>query len=1057
MQMPPGLPVRHQRSPATLTPPFVKKGASLIVLMLTLATTRSPVSGIGDVERLIQFSEGLPRRLCEARLSGFPFAFWFGKEGPDAGPSRLRFRSLAGEILLKTPEDSPDSYYVRGLAALADGHTSGAITFFESCVSRSPRNSRCWCALAAARHEASRLNDLPELDAKALDAADRALAIDSYSTAATFNRAVILNALFLQTAAETEYRRYLQLDSSSGWANEVRTRLTALQRVDRAAAWRRATTTVETASEQDLRALVLAFPQQSRTSGEGEYLCRWADASLGHNKQEADRYLSVAGVFGVELLNHGEHLLYDSINSIRDAAARGNTNRIQAIARAYVEYRAGRSAYSDRRVGESIASLAKAEHDFAAVRHPMALSAEYFRANALYDFGDRLMSIRLLDDISIRIPNTYLALRAQILWERAYILSRSGGLHDALSARMEALRLFEQLGERENATAMRSSMADILSVLGRTHEAWSLRRRVFAEASQSGDPATLEGALNTAARDSMRDGEWGVARSLLQVALLTPLTSARRRTDVFEHLAEVEFHESSHSNLTPLRANALSISDPALRADALDDLRLTEAVMLRESNPRRSIALLTDTIRFRTIRSRTLWLAPAYIERARANAKLGRVQEARGDLQLAINNIEEQRNAIHQPGLRDSFLDTMQAAFLALIDLDISIGDFADGFRRSDEMRTYDEIIGHTSTPALGPNDVAARLPLGALLIEHVALDDRLITMTITRLGLHTYVTHVGRVRLREQIDRFRNAIAANDRKSIDAESKTMFDALIGPNSLELLPDVRTVIVIPDTTTGAVPFAALRNNKNGRYLIEDVSIATASSARAFFTPQAAKPINEPRALVVGDPAVDRNEFPRLEPLPAAASEARTVAAMYNTSALIGLHASKDHVLSEMTVSDIIHIAGHASANPHNPDSGFLPLAASGRGSNILYLSEISKLRLARNPIVILAGCRTASESAGYGLARSFATAFLAAGSRSVIASLWEVNDMTTGVFSTLIHSELRAHHYATSTALRNTQLVMLHSTSPATSAPRAWSGFQALAYSDAINGIGDRL
>jgi CHAT domain-containing protein/tetratricopeptide (TPR) repeat protein len=1026
---------------------FFRRGTLLIVLTLTLAT-RSSTDRVSEIDRLKKLSGDLPYRICEGRLATFTFAPWSGKQRRDTTLPLLRFRARAGQILTETHKVSRDAPYVLGLAALVGGNTSEAISFFESCVARSSRNSECWNDLAVARHESARLNDSPELEAKALEATDHALAIDPSLAAATFNRGLILNALFLQAAADSEWHRYLQLDSNSGWASEVRARIRAIRRVDRAADWRLATARIETASQKDLHALAIAFPQQSRTSGEGDFLCRWADASLSRNSQLAERYLRVAEILGVELLKHDEHLLYDSVGLIRDAATSGNKRRLQAIARAYADYRLGRQAYGERRVIASIASLTKAEHEFAAVGHPMALAAEYFRANALYDSGDKATSMRLLDDVSLRLPRGYLGLRAQILWERAYILSSSGSLHEALTARMEALRIFEQLGEHENATTMRSSIANILSVLGRTHEAWTLRRRIFAEASILGDAAILEGALNTTARDSMRDSEWGVARSLLHVALLAAPSSARLRADVFKHLAEIEVHESSRFDMVAVRANAFRISDPALRAEALDDLRLIEAVTLRESNPGRAIALLTDTIRFRTSRSRTLWLAPAYIERARASERLGRLLEARSDLRLAIKTIEQQRDAIQRPDLRDSFLDTMRSAFLALIDLDLAAGDFADAFRRSEEMRTYDEIVGHRPVSPYTPEGVAAKLPLRTMLIEHVALDDRLVTMTISRSELHTYITPIGRAGLRAQIDHFRDAIATNDSKRITAESKTLFDALLGSNVADGLGSINTMVLIPDSTTDGVPFAALQNVKTGRYLIEDVSLASSSSVAAFLSRTATPPANEPRALVVGDPAIDRNEFPQLASLPAAALEARTVAAIYNSSALIGRQASKDQVLNEMEKSDIIHIAGHAWSNPHNPDSGFIPLAANGTSSNVLYLREVSKLRLGRKPIVILAGCRTASEALGYGASRSFANAFLAAGSRSVIASLWDANDVTTGVFSTLIHRELRKHDYAPAVALREAQLAMLRSTNSATRAARSWSGFQLLAYAD---------
>jgi CHAT domain-containing protein len=99
------------------------------------------------------------------------------------------------------------------------------------------------------------------------------------------------------------------------------------------------------------------------------------------------------------------------------------------------------------------------------------------------------------------------------------------------------------------------------------------------------------------------------------------------------------------------------------------------------------------------------------------------------------------------------------------------------------------------------------------------------------------------------------------------------------------------------------------------------------------------------------------------------------------------------------------------------------------GGDRLSAEELVAL-MARNPhralgLVVLAGCRTGTSTRGYDEAYSLGTAFLAGGARSVLSTLWSIDDRATSVLMYLFHHNLMVGRFPVREALRQAQLWML--------------------------------
>jgi CHAT domain-containing protein len=119
----------------------------------------------------------------------------------------------------------------------------------------------------------------------------------------------------------------------------------------------------------------------------------------------------------------------------------------------------------------------------------------------------------------------------------------------------------------------------------------------------------------------------------------------------------------------------------------------------------------------------------------------------------------------------------------------------------------------------------------------------------------------------------------------------------------------------------------------------------------------------------------------------------------------------------------IHFTSHAVANTESPLDSAVILSGTGTGAK-LYARDVAATELSAE-LVTVSACRSAGERAysGEGLI-GFAWAFLRAGSRRVIAGLWDVDDQSTAGLMEALYGRLAAGD-PPARALREAKLAML--------------------------------
>jgi CHAT domain-containing protein len=245
------------------------------------------------------------------------------------------------------------------------------------------------------------------------------------------------------------------------------------------------------------------------------------------------------------------------------------------------------------------------------------------------------------------------------------------------------------------------------------------------------------------------------------------------------------------------------------------------------------------------------------------------------------------------------------------------------------------------------------------------------------------------------------------------------------------------LVLVPHGALHRLPFSALRDSGTGRYLIEDFTLTHAPSASSLLLLRRRGGPRGGQPLVLGDPALADRWPP---PLGGARREAQRVAAILGSSAYLGEQATEEVLRRESAGARRLHIAAHGLQDPDNPRESYLALAAGGGHDGRLTMGEIlEEVDLDHCELVVLSACMTALGGDGGGdEVLGLVRAFLYAGSPTVVASLWPVNDEATAALMERFYRHLAAGE-PVARALRKAQVAVLQQ--PERSAPYFWAAF----------------
>ncbi|MCP4572158.1 MAG: CHAT domain-containing protein [bacterium] len=294
------------------------------------------------------------------------------------------------------------------------------------------------------------------------------------------------------------------------------------------------------------------------------------------------------------------------------------------------------------------------------------------------------------------------------------------------------------------------------------------------------------------------------------------------------------------------------------------------------------------------------------------------------------------------------------------------------------------------------------------------------------------------------------NAMLSVPESVIEAGARALAGELLGPVA-DLLSDRSSVIFVPDGSLHRLPLPLLlrfmSNNTPDVCRVPSVSILAAQRLHRR-SPHTGTPDTGLRSLVVGGGRRTRGgaEF----------SEAALLEREYlgvSTELLRG--AEGEPAASELIGYDLLHFATHATVNTEYPWRSAINLSRAMMDSmdHAIEARQVAALDLNAR-LAVLAGCESASgrvlDAEGV---LGLGSAFLAAGTPTVVAALWPVDDMATARLMVTFYDRLAAGH-TVSAALRQAQQAV--AARDRTSHPFFWSGFVVLGEGSMVLPLGRR-
>ncbi|MFA5506327.1 MAG: CHAT domain-containing protein [Vulcanimicrobiota bacterium] len=323
--------------------------------------------------------------------------------------------------------------------------------------------------------------------------------------------------------------------------------------------------------------------------------------------------------------------------------------------------------------------------------------------------------------------------------------------------------------------------------------------------------------------------------------------------------------------------------------------------------------------------------------------------------------------------------------------------------------------------------DVQAALPADAAVVQYFATDHELYIFVVTKSDFRLRSVKETKANLDHNITTYLETVqrTAQDPQTLSMVSTSLYQTLIAPIETDLA-NSNTLVLIPSGKLNVLPFAPLKG-PDGKMLLEKKTLLVLAKPTDFMKIASTKA--KPVASVVAFANATQD-------LPAAEMEGENIAEIFPESKLFKREeASKENLMKYGSQAEVLHLATHGVWDANNSLNNYLKLSNGQK----LAQEEIFSLNLSDTSIVTLSACSTAlADTKEVEYVASLAEAFWIAGSQSVVASLWPVDDSSTGLLMTKFYENLRAGD-GKAEALRKAQLAV--KANPRFAHPYFWSGF----------------
>lgn len=338
--------------------------------------------------------------------------------------------------------------------------------------------------------------------------------------------------------------------------------------------------------------------------------------------------------------------------------------------------------------------------------------------------------------------------------------------------------------------------------------------------------------------------------------------------------------------------------------------------------------------------------------------------------------------------------------------------------------------------PHLSVTDIKNKLRPNQAYLSYFVGDSTIYTFEITRNNYKVVSSSIDSVSFAKKLQSFRQAIVHVDWPSYTRIGYQLYEKLIGPFENDI--SGKELMIVPDAQLSLVPFEALLSARSDDirpgdyadlpYLVNQNAVVYGYSSYLIFRKRSENVVKSSGFLgmapVFDQPVKSLTAFKKLtnnDTIPPLMSSLEEVKGIYRMISANSEIKADSHIYlrnqateAKLKDSDIshyryIHLATHAYVNEKKPSLSGILFYPSKKGSDddgILYTGEIYNLNLNAR-LVVLSACETATGQMvrGEGII-GFSRAFLYAGAKNVVVSLWNVYDRSTPDLMTKFYHHL---------------------------------------------------
>jgi CHAT domain-containing protein len=268
-----------------------------------------------------------------------------------------------------------------------------------------------------------------------------------------------------------------------------------------------------------------------------------------------------------------------------------------------------------------------------------------------------------------------------------------------------------------------------------------------------------------------------------------------------------------------------------------------------------------------------------------------------------------------------------------------------------------------------------------------------------------------------------------------------LLQPIINRFGLQVEDDRHQLMVVPDGPLSLLPFQALLASKpnathvNYRdldYLVKHFTISYSFDAVSPFLPNPRSHSEKP-LLAFGWSDGEQEKYTTND-LPGTYRELQAIASIFPGDFSMGKEAVKKKFMAEASSYNILHLAIHGVGDEHDIYNNYLQFRDEKLFAHELYGYNLG------SDLTVLSACET-----GYGKiftaegVYSIARGFFYAGSKSLLMTLWRINDGENVSLIYQFYKNLAQNEYASS-ALCKSQLTYLKQADELTAHPRFWVG-----------------